>query len=198
MGLMADEPEIDEHEDDEERALDPEAAARREAAMAKIVRMGDPVLRTVARPVDEFDGELREEISWMGQLMHDALGVGLAAPQVGISHRLFVYRVEPDSPIVAVINPELEWTGNDTELGEEGCLSIPGIQVDVERPVHVRVGGLDANGDVVHIEAEGLEARVIQHEMDHLDGVLILDRTSKDERKAAMRKLRELERSRAA
>lgn len=198
MGLMADEPEIDEHEDDDEQRLDPEAVARREAAMAKIVRMGDPVLRTVARPVDEFDGELREEISWMGQLMHDALGVGLAAPQVGISHRLFVYRVEPDSPIVAVINPELEWTGDDTELGEEGCLSIPGIQVDVERPVHVRVGGLDANGDVVHIEAEGLEARVIQHEMDHLDGVLILDRTSKDERKAAMRKLRDLERSRAA
>ncbi len=195
---MADEPEIDEHEDDDEQRLDPEAVARREAAMAKIVRMGDPVLRTVARPVDEFDGELREEISWMGQLMHDALGVGLAAPQVGISHRLFVYRVEPDSPIVAVINPELEWTGDDTELGEEGCLSIPGIQVDVERPVHVRVGGLDANGDVVHIEAEGLEARVIQHEMDHLDGVLILDRTSKDERKAAMRKLREMERSRAA
>lgn len=195
---MADEPEIDEHEDDDEQRLDPEAVARREAAMAKIVRMGDPVLRTVARPVDGFDGELREEISWMGQLMHDALGVGLAAPQVGISHRLFVYRVEPDSPIVAVINPELEWTGDDTELGEEGCLSIPGIQVDVERPVHVRVGGLDANGDVVHIEAEGLEARVIQHEMDHLDGVLILDRTSKDERKAAMRKLREMERSRAA
>lgn len=198
MAAMADEPEIDEHEDDDEQRLDPEAVARREAAMAKIVRMGDPVLRTVARPVDEFDGELREEISWMGQLMHDALGVGLAAPQVGISHRLFVYRVEPDSPIVAVINPELEWTGDDTELGEEGCLSIPGIQVDVERPVHVRVGGLDANGDVVHIEAEGLEARVIQHEMDHLDGVLILDRTSKDERKAAMRKLRDLERSRAA
>lgn len=198
MVAMADEPEIDEHEDDDEQRLDPEAVARREAAMAKIVRMGDPVLRTVARPVDEFDGELREEISWMGQLMHDALGVGLAAPQVGISHRLFVYRVEPDSPIVAVINPELEWTGDDTELGEEGCLSIPGIQVDVERPVHVRVGGLDANGDVVHIEAEGLEARVIQHEMDHLDGVLILDRTSKDERKAAMRKLREMERSRAA
>lgn len=198
MTGMADEPEIDEYEDDDEPRLDPEAVARREAAMAKIVRMGDPVLRTVARPVDEFDGELREEISWMGQLMHDALGVGLAAPQVGISHRLFVYRVEPDSPIVAVINPELEWTGDDTELGEEGCLSIPGIQVDVERPVHVRVGGLDANGDVVHIEAEGLEARVIQHEMDHLDGVLILDRTSKDERKAAMRKLREMERSRAA
>lgn len=198
MVAMAEEPEIDEHEDDDEQRLDPEAVARREGAMAKIVRMGDPVLRTVARPVDEFDGELREEISWMGQLMHDALGVGLAAPQVGISHRLFVYRVEPDSPIVAVINPELEWTGDDTELGEEGCLSIPGIQVDVERPVHVRVGGLDANGDVVHIEAEGLEARVIQHEMDHLDGVLILDRTSKDERKAAMRKLREMERSRAA
>lgn len=195
---MADEPDIDEHEDDEEVGLDPEAAERRDAAMQKIVRMGDPVLRTVARPVDGFDGELREEISWMGQLMHDALGVGLAAPQVGISHRLFVYRVEPDSPIIPVINPELEWTGDDTEIGEEGCLSIPGIQVEVERPVHIRVGGVDEYGEVVHIEAAGLEARVIQHEMDHLDGVLILDRTSKDQRKAAMRKLRDLERARAA
>lgn len=195
---MADEPDIDERDEDEEPTLDPEARARREAAMERIVRMGDPVLRTVARPVDGFDGELRDEIRWMGQLMHDAMGVGLAAPQVGISHRLFVYRVEPDSPIVAVINPELEWTGDDTELGEEGCLSIPGIQVDVERPVHVRVGGLDEHGDVVHIEASGLEARVIQHEMDHLDGVLILDRTSKDQRKAAMRALRDAERARAA
>ena len=194
---MADEPEIDEYEDDE-RPLDPEAVARREAAMSRIVRMGDPVLRSVARPVDSFDGELREEIRWMGQLMHDALGVGLAAPQVGISHRLFVYRVEQDSPIVAVINPELEWTGDETELGEEGCLSIPGIQVDVERPVHVRIGGVDEHGDVVRIEASGLEARVIQHEMDHLDGVLILDRTSKDQRKAAMRAFRDLERNRAA
>lgn len=192
MAGMADEPDIDEQE--EEHTLDPEARARREAAMERIVRMGDPVLRTVARPVDGFDGELREEIRWMGQLMHDAMGVGLAAPQVGISHRLFVYRVEPDSPIVAVVNPELEWTGDETELGEEGCLSIPGVQVDVERPVHIRVGGVDEHGEVVHIEAGGLEARVIQHEMDHLDGVLILDRTSKDQRKAAIRALRDAER----
>ncbi|UUY02083.1 peptide deformylase [Svornostia abyssi] len=190
---MADEPDIDEREDDEDDGLDPEAVARRQAAMERIVRMGDPVLRTVARPVEGFDGELREEVRWMGQLMHDALGVGLAAPQVGISHRLFVYRVEQDSPIVAVINPELEWTGDETEIGDEGCLSIPGIQVEVERPVHVRVGGLDEHGEVVHIEAAGLEARVIQHEMDHLDGVLILDRTSKDQRKAAMRALRDRE-----
>ncbi|MBJ7332014.1 MAG: peptide deformylase [Solirubrobacteraceae bacterium] len=196
---MAHEPEIDDYEDeDEERQLDPEVVARREAAMSRIVRMGDPVLRSVARPVDGFDGELREEIRWMGQLMHDALGVGLAAPQVGISHRLFVYRVEPDSPIIAVINPELEWTGDETELGEEGCLSIPGIQVDVERPVHVRIGGVDEHGDVVRVEASGLEARVIQHEMDHLDGVLILDRTSKDQRKAAMRAMRDRERAGAA
>lgn len=195
---MADAPDIDEHEDDDERGLDPEAAARREAAMERIVRLGDPVLRTVARPVEGVDAEIREEIRWMGGLMNDALGVGLAAPQVGISHRLFVYRVEPDSPVVGIINPELEWTGDDTEVGEEGCLSIPGIHVDVERPVHIRVGGLDEHGEVIRIEASGLEARVIQHEMDHLDGVLILDRTTKDQRKAAMRQLRELERARAA
>lgn len=194
---MADEPETDER-DDEEHPLDPETAARRDAAMERIVRLGDPVLRTVARPVEAVDAEIREEVRWMGGLMHDALGVGLAAPQVGISHRLFVYRVEPDSPVRAIVNPELEWTGDDTELGEEGCLSIPGIHVEVERPVHIRVGGLDEHGEVIRVEASGLEARVILHEMDHLDGVLILDRTSKDQRKAAMRRLRELERARAA
>lgn len=197
MAAMADEPEIDEH-DDEEHTLDPETAAKRDAAMERIVRLGDPVLRTVARPVEAVDLEIREEVRWMGGLMNDALGVGLAAPQVGISHRLFVYRVEPDSPVHAIVNPELEWTGDDTEVGEEGCLSIPGIHVEVERPVHIRVGGLDEHGEVIHVEASGLEARVIQHEMDHLDGVLILDRTTKDQRKAAMRQLRELERARAA
>ena len=127
----------------------------------------------------------------MGQLMHDALGIGLAATQVGVMHRVLVYRVEPDAPVAALVNPVLEWSGTETEALEEGCLSLPGVLVDVERPVHVRVRALDERGEALLIEASGLEARVIQHEMDHLDGVLILERTSRDQRKQAMRALRE-------
>ena len=132
----------------------------------------------------------------MAGIMGDAYGVGLAAPQLGISQRLLVYRVGPDAPLVALANPELEWHSNDEEVLDEGCLSIPGITVDVERPVYVRVRALDEEGETRLVEASGLEARVIQHEMDHLNGVLILDRTSRDERKRALRELREAERAR--
>jgi peptide deformylase len=125
--------------------------------------------------------------------MGDALGVGLAATQLGVLHRLLVYRVQQDSPVSALVNPEIEWTGRDLETMEEGCLSLPGVLVDVERPVHVRVRALDEQGERILVEASGLEARVIQHEIDHLDGVLILDRTSRDQRKDAIRKLREAE-----
>jgi peptide deformylase len=123
--------------------------------------------------------------------MVDAIGVGLAATQLGVLHRVLVYRVQQQQPIAALINPELEWKGKEEEIAEEGCLSLPGVAVDVERPVHVRVRALNEYGDPIVIEASGLEARVIQHEMDHLDGVLILDRTSRDQRKEAMRALRE-------
>jgi peptide deformylase len=132
----------------------------------------------------------------MAGIMGDAHGVGLAAPQLGISQRLLVYRVGPDAPVIALANPELEWTSKDEDVLDEGCLSIPGITVDVERPLHVRVRGLDEEGETRLVEASGLEARVIQHEMDHLDGILILDRTSRDERKRALRELREAERAR--
>jgi peptide deformylase len=130
----------------------------------------------------------------MGALMNDALGVGLAAPQLGLSMRLLVYRVGEDAPLVALANPELEWASEEEEEMAEGCLSIPGIHVDVERPIHVRVRARDPEGDERLVEASGLEARVIQHEMDHLDGVLILDRTSKEKRREAIRALREAER----
>ena len=133
----------------------------------------------------------------MAAIMGDALGVGLAAPQLGISQRLLVYRVGPDAPVVALANPELEWASDEHESLDEGCLSIPGVTVDVERPVYVRVRALDEDGELRTVEASGLEARVIQHEMDHLDGVLILDRTSRDERKRALRELRDAERDAA-
>jgi peptide deformylase len=149
------------------------------------------VLRTRARPVEVIDDALRNEIERMGVLMNDALGVGLAATQLGVLHRLLVYRVSPQAPVSALINPELEWTGREEEIAEEGCLSLPAVLVEVERPVHVRVRGLNENGEEVVVEASGLEARVIQHEMDHLDGVLILDRTTREQRKEAMRALRE-------
>jgi peptide deformylase len=175
----------------EEGQLDPEAAARRAAALSLVRKFGDPVLRTKARRVDRIDDTLRAEIDRMGEIMNDALGVGLAATQLGVLHRLLVYRVQADAPVNALINPEIEWAGSEEEIAEEGCLSLPSVLVDVERPIHVRVRGLDEHGEPIVVEASGLEARVIQHEIDHLDGVLILDRTTRDQRKEAMRALRE-------
>jgi peptide deformylase len=177
--------------EEEAPQLDPEVAARRAAALAHVRKFGDLVLRTKARPVDRFDDALRSEIERMGRLMHDSMGVGLAATQVGTLNRVLVYRVQPEGTIAALVNPEIEWKGKETETMEEGCLSLPAILVDVERPIYVRVRALDENGEPIVIEASGLEARVIQHEIDHLDGVLILDRTSRDQRKEAMRALRE-------
>jgi peptide deformylase len=188
--LEPDEPEQEELEEDEPE-LDPEVAARRQAALAQVRKFGDPVLKTRARPVEQIDDALRAEIADMGRLMNDALGVGLAATQVGVLHRVLVYRVQQQSPVNALINPEIEWRGKEQELAEEGCLSLPAVLVDVERPVHVRVRALDEQGEEIVIEATGLEARVIQHEIDHLDGVLILDRTTREQRKEAMRAMRE-------
>lgn len=171
--------------------LPPEVAERRRAALAHVRQFGDPVLKSRALPVTTFDDALVAEIGRMGLLMEDALGIGLAATQVGRLRRLLVYRVEHDSPVNALVNPELEWSSKDTEVMEEGCLSLPGVHVDVERPIHVRVRAQDERGEAVTVEASGLEARVIQHEMDHLDGVLILERTTREQRKQAMRELRE-------
>jgi peptide deformylase len=186
------EPEI-EGEIQREPQLDPEVEARRAAALARVRKFGDPALRTRARQVDRFDDALVNEVDRMGEIMDGALGVGLAAPQVGVLHRLLIYRVPPALEPAALVNPELEWTSRDKEIAEEGCLSLPGVLVDVERPIYVRVRAVDEAGKRVLIEASGLEARVIQHEIDHLDGVLILDRTTREQRKAAVRALREAE-----
>ena len=195
---MADEPaEQTEQEPDAPPPLDPEVIERRRAAMRNVRMLGDPILKTKARAVERFDDELRDEVARMAIVMNDALGIGLAAPQVGISHRVVVYRIEPDSRPVALVNPEIEWSSRDEEISEEGCLSLPLIHVDVERPVAVLVRARDEHGDEIVIEAAGLEARVIQHELDHLDGILILDRTTREQRKAAMRALREAEQAAA-
>jgi peptide deformylase len=191
---MSDEEPIEVESADEavERdPLTPEERARREAALAHVVKYGDPVLKSRAREIERFDDYLLEEVKRMGHLMHDALGIGLAATQVAVLHRVLVYRVQGEGRVAALVNPVIEWASRDKEIMEEGCLSLPGVIVDVERPIHVRVTARDENGDELMIEASGLEARVIQHEIDHLDGVLILDRTSRDQRKQAMRALRE-------
>jgi peptide deformylase len=183
--------EVEPEEDASEQELDPEVAARRTAALAHVRKFGEPVLRTRARAVERFDDALRDQVRRMGELMIDALGVGLAATQVGVLNRVLVYRVHQQSPFTALVNPEIEWVGKDDEIMEEGCLSLPAVHVDVERAVHIRVRALDVDGEPITIEASGLEARVIQHEVDHLDGVLVLDRIPRQQRKEAMRALRE-------
>ena len=187
----------EDHEEEAEKPrLDPKVEARRAAAMSFIRRLGDPALKSRATEVDRFDESLASQVSRMAGLMNDALGIGLAAPQLGVSQRLLVYRVGPDAPVVALANPEIEWRSEEADILEEGCLSLPGVQLDIERPIHVRVRARDEQGAVRTVEASGLEARVIQHEMDHLDGVLILDRGSREQRKQAMREIREAEEQR--
>jgi peptide deformylase len=180
-----------EREQDAPAELDPETRARRDAALARVRKLGDPVLRAKALPVERFDEALASEVERMGQLMHDALGVGLAATQLGVLHRVLVYRAYPEDPLTALVNPVIEWRSDELETAEEGCLSLPGIHVEVERAARVRVSAQDERGARLELEAEGLSARVIQHEVDHLDGVLILDRISREARKEAMRALRE-------
>ncbi len=184
-------------EDEVEEAaptIDPEVEARRTAALSFIRRLGDPILKSRATEVDRFDDSLKGQVARMAGLMHDAFGLGLAAPQLGISQRLLVYRVGVGAPLIALANPEIEWSSKEDETMEEGCLSLPGVTVDVDRSVHVRVRAQDERGEERRVEASGLEARVILHEMDHLDGVLILDRTSRHQRRDAMKALREAER----
>jgi peptide deformylase len=178
--------------------LDPEARARRDAALRHVRKLGDPVLRASALPVERFDDTLRSEIERMGELMHDALGIGLAATQLGILHRVLVYRAYAEDPVTALVNPVLEWASEEHEAAEEGCLSLPGVHVEVERSTQVRVRACDAHGAELLIEAEGLQARVIQHEIDHLEGTLILDRISREARRDAMRALREARDGRGA
>jgi peptide deformylase len=178
-------------------ALDPEVEARRLAAMSFIRRLGDPVLKSRATAVDRFDDTLKSQVARMAGIMGDAVGLGLAAPQLGISQRLLVYRVGFDAPLIALVNPEIEWSSEEDETMEEGCLSIPGVTVDIDRPVYVRIRARGEEGEQRRVEASGLEARVIQHEIDHLDGVLILDRTTREQRRQAMKELREAERERS-
>jgi peptide deformylase len=150
---------------------------------------GDPVLKTRAAPVETFDESLSRLAEEMLATMREREGVGLAANQVGRLKRILVAAVEDQEYVI--VNPTIEETARSTEKDFEGCLSIPGIQVEAERPTAVTISGQDASGAPLHLEASGLLARVLQHEVDHLDGVLILDRTDRQSRKDAMREMRE-------
>lgn len=169
--------------------LDADRRARRDAALRHIRQWGDPVLRAQTNPVTDF-GSLAEQVDRMTLLMDEAIGCGLAAPQVGSLGRFFIYKVEPDAPVIAVVNPQITWSSSEVETDFEGCLSLEPIVVEVERPVAVRVEAQTITGESVVIEAEDFEARVIQHEYDHVDGVLILDRTEADQKREALEILR--------
>ena len=161
---------------DESPQLDPEVLERRREALSEVRQFGDPVLKSRASEVTSFDAELAAEADRMIALMQNALGIGLAATQLGVMRRMLVFQAGPDATPRALVNPEVEWSGGDLVTAEEGCLSLSGVTVDVERPLHARVSGQGLEGEKLQIEASGLEARVLQHEIDHLDGILFLDR----------------------
>ncbi len=180
-----------EHGADEDALLEAEAEAdvRRRLALAQIRQYGDPALRMRAREVEEFDDDLQRLVDRMIDLMHDAQGVGLAATQVGVVRRLFVFEPDDEGPR-AVVNPVLAERGDEQAADEEGCLSLQGVRVPVERSTSVVVEGKDPAGADVRIELGEYGARIAQHELDHLDGVLIIDRTDDEHRKQALSTLR--------
>jgi peptide deformylase len=175
-----------EHEQEHERAL--ELEARRMLALARIRQYGDPALRMEAREVETVDGDVRRLAQRMTDLMHEAQGVGLAATQVGVLRRLFVFSDEGEDRVL--VNPVITKRSDSVELEDEGCLSLREVLVPVERSCSVTIEGLDEDGEAVKLELEMPTARVVQHELDHLDGVLILDRTDDESRRAALAKLR--------
>jgi peptide deformylase len=182
-----------EHEDDgplteEEARAEAERLLRKDVALAQIRQYGDPVLRMRADDVETFDDELARITGRMLELMHDADGVGLAATQIGIVRRFFVCTLDGEDRVL--VNPVVTPAGDDTELDEEGCLSLGSIRVPVDRAVRVQVDARDAAGERVTLSLEGMDARVVQHELDHLDGVLLLDRTDGESRREALSQLR--------
>ena len=185
---MADEQQV-EGEVVENEDLDAEAEARRRLALAQIRQFGDPVLKMRAQEQAEFDEDLKRLVVRMRQLMHDARGVGLAATQVGIVRRVFVFQRGEDA-VLAVVNPVITDRSGETETGDEGCLSLQGVTMPVERALRVTLEGRDEDGGDLRLELDGHPARVVQHELDHLDGVLIIDRTDEESRRGALAKLR--------
>ena len=177
------------HEPDEDARAKAEADARRQFALSQIRQYGDPSLRLQAREVVEFDDDLRRLVDRMITLMHEAQGVGLAATQVGILRRLFVFEPDEEGPR-AIVNPVVVERADEVTVDDEGCLSLQGVRVPVERSNRVVLEGKDPNGEDVRFELDEYGSRVVQHELDHLDGVLIIDRTDDEHRREALSALR--------
>jgi len=178
------EHELDHAEEDQEI----EREARRLFALSRIRQYGDTVLRMKAREVEAFDDDLERLVERMTELMHEANGVGLAATQVGVLRRLFVFVDEGDDRVL--VNPTITKRSRDTEIDDEGCLSLREVLVPVERAKSVTIEGVDTKGEPATFELELPASRVVQHELDHLDGVLIIDRTDDESRRAALARLR--------
>jgi peptide deformylase len=174
---------------DDEAERDPESEARRQLALAQIRQYPDPALRLAAREI-EPDDDLRRLAERMLSLMHDAHGVGLAATQVGVLRRMFVFRAGDEEQGSVVVNPRIAERSDETATDDEGCLSLQGVLVPVERAAAITLEGIDLDGKDLRLELDGLAARVAQHETDHLDGVLIVDRTDAESRKQALAVLR--------
>ncbi|HET7808778.1 MAG TPA: peptide deformylase [Gaiellaceae bacterium] len=170
--------------------LDPEAEARRRVALAQIRQYPDPVLRMRAREVEEFDGDLEKLAERLTHLLREANGLGLAATQIGVLRRVFAFLPDLEEEPVVLVNPTFTATSDERESDTEGCLSLQGVVIPVERHVSLTVEGKDLNGNDVRLELEELPARIVQHELDHLDGVLILDRTTAEARREALGTLR--------
>jgi peptide deformylase len=179
-------------EEQEERELGAEERARRRLALAQIRQYPDAVLRMRAREVQAFDDDLARLAERMARLMHDARGVGLAATQVGVLQRLFVCQLSGEEDATTIVNPEIVQRSKATETADEGCLSLQGVLVPVERAVEVTVEGQDVGGAPLRLELADLDARVVQHELDHLDGVLMLERTDDESRREALATLRQM------
>jgi len=185
---MSDEPTGQVIEEDEE--LDAEREARRRIALAQIRQYPDPALRLTAKPVEEVDDDLRRLVERMKTLMVEARGVGLAATQVGVIRRLFVFQPADEEEVRAVVNPELVDLSEELVSDDEGCLSLQRVLVPVERHVSVTLEAQDVEGAPLRLELTGLDARVVQHELDHLDGVVILDRTTREAQREALATIR--------
>jgi len=180
----------DKDEELEERELDAQAQARRRVALAQIRQYPDAVLRMRAREVEHFDDDLVRLAELMAHLMHDARGVGLAATQVGVLQRLFVFQPADADDVTTIVNPVITERTEEVEVADEGCLSLQGVLVPVERAVGVTIEGQDVHGETLRLELEGMDARVVQHELDHLDGVLMMERTDDESRRGALATLR--------
>lgn len=194
---MADEREHEQEDEDEDADVELDEAAvraevehelRKRVALSQIRQYGDPVLRMRAAEVTTFDDELEHVAERMIGLMHDADGVGLAATQIGVLRRFFVFHDDGEDRVL--VNPVIASSGEEIEIDEEGCLSLGPVRVDVERPVAITIEARDAAGEMIELSLEGLAARVVQHELDHLDGTLIIDRTNPESRREALRQLR--------